>query len=132
MGHSSSVSASAVVVYMPSISFLNADTVKFKVYQEVTGLSTGVYNYHLHLLGGATANPAVADKQNIYMYVEINDVVVYKQDMKFTNYNAGFNLFSIEGIEYTEGDKIVFGFYCEANEAGSWGDFDDAMLNLVG
>ena len=37
----------------------------------------------------------------------------------------------LEGIEYTEGDKIVVGFYCEANEAGSWGDFDDAMLNYI-
>lgn len=65
------------------------------------------------------------------MYVEINGEVKYTKDMKFTNYNNGYALFSIEGIEYTEGDKIVVGFYCEANEAGSWGDFDDAMLNFI-
>ena len=109
----------------------NANTVKFKVYQEVKDLITGTYNYHLHILGGATANPALPDQQNIYMYVEINGEVKYTKDMKFTNYNNGYALFSIEGIEYTAGDKIVVGFYCEANEAGSWGDFDDAMLNFI-
>ena len=110
----------------------DADTVKFSVEEEITGLASGTYNYHLHILGGADSKPADASKQNIYMYVKINDEIVYKTDMKFTNYEAGFKRFSIEGIEYTAGDKFVIGFYCEANESGSWGDFDDALLNLVG
>ena len=109
----------------------DANIAKFSVEQEITGLATGTYMYSLSIIGGADSSPAKADKQNIYMYIKINDEIKYTKDMKFTQFNDGFKTYVLEGIEYTEGEKIVIGFYCEANESGSWGDFDDAMLNKV-
>ena len=40
---------------------------------------------------------------------------------------------TIEGINYTKGDKITVGIYVKCSGAGSgaWGKIDDAMLNLV-
>ena len=110
----------------------NANTVKFNVHQEITGLAAGTYNYHLGILGGANSSPADASKQNIYMYVLINGEEKYRTAMNFTTYNDGYKVYSIEGIEIAADDVVTVGFYCEANEAGSWGDFDDALLNLVG
>lgn len=37
----------------------------------------------------------------------------------------------ISEIEYHVGDKISIGFHFDTPTAGSWGDFDDAMFNLV-
>jgi hypothetical protein len=110
----------------------NANTVKFNVHQEITGLQAGIYNYHLGILGGANSKPALAASQNIYMYVLINGEEKYRTAMNFTTWDDGYKVYSIEGIEVEENDVVVVGFYCEANEASSWGDFDDALLNLVG
>lgn len=107
------------------------NTVKFSVEQEIKDLETGKYAYYLSILGGAGSKVGAESKQNIYMYVKIDGEIKYKTDMKFTNYDAGYKKYELK-FDYTKGQKIIVGFYCEANESGSWGDFDEAMLNLVG
>lgn len=106
----------------------NANTVKFFVEQELTGLETGNYKMQASILGGAdgTTNNSL---QNIYMYVKINGEVAFKKDMKFKSYSEGYQTYLMNDIEYTEGDTIVVGFYVEANQEGSWGGIDDIMFN---
>ena len=106
-----------------------ANCVKFELEQDVTLEKSGQYKYQLSIMGGTTSS-ADPDKQNIYAYVKINDVIVKQQSGKVTKYGEWADI-KISGIEYTLGDKITIGIHVECSEEGIWGDIDDAMFNYV-
>ncbi len=107
-----------------------ANVVNFEVEQEITVERAGIYKYQASFLGGTAAEPDLS-LQNIYIYVKINDKMLYTAPGKITYYNDGYSDAKINNIEIKDGDKIVVGFHVEASQAGSWGDVDDAMFNFV-
>ena len=109
----------------------DADVVNFDVEQEVNLTQTGTYKFQASLLGGSDFSPCKEDAQNIYLYVKIDGVIMFTQDMKFKGYSAGYSDYVLKNINYVEGQKCVVGFHVEASEKGSWGDIDDCMLNIV-
>lgn len=110
----------------------NADTVKFEVEQEVSITTAGKYKYQISLLGGCSSSESDPTTQNNYAYVKINGEMVYKANGYITSYNGGYSNILIEDIIIKEGDVVVIGFHIECNEAGVWGDIDDALFNFVG
>ena len=109
------------------------NTVKFSFEQELSNdkLDTGDYTFSISLLGDASGQ-LDESLQNIYMYVLINGEEVTRKNIKFLGYNSKtFKVYTTSEFHYNEGDTLIVGIYCEATQAGSWGDFDDAMLNKV-
>lgn len=101
-----------------------ANTLNFDVEQELNLTVSGIYKYQISVMGMDDKNA------NVYAYVKINDVIQYQETGKIVGYDI-WNDMKISEIEYHVGDKISIGFHFDTPTAGSWGDFDDAMFNLV-
>ena len=103
-----------------------ANSVEFRLEQEVTGLSAGVYKFCISIMGGDCG------ETEIYAYVKINGKVIATAPMTINGY-GNWDTGLITGIEYQEGDSITVGIYvkCQGSGNGAWGKIDDAMLNSV-
>ena len=102
----------------------SANTVEFTLEQEVRELKSGKYNYAISIMGGD------GGATEIYAYVKINGEIVAKADTRITVYNE-WHTARIQGVEYTEGDRITVGIYVKCAGPNAWGKIDDAMLNAV-
>ena len=111
----------------------DANTAGFDLYQEVTLEQAGTYKYTFNLMGGNGGGAIDQTKQNIYGYVKVNGVEVKTQEAFLKGYSKTYEdgTYIINGITVAAGDKVTVGIHLEANEAGSWGDIDDLMLNMV-
>lgn len=109
----------------------SADNALFEIEQEILIEHGGAYKFQYSLLGGAASSPADPSKQNIYGYVKLGDEILGQADGKFTTYNDGYASFKAEDIIIPEGSRVKVGIHVEANEAKSWCDIDDVMLNFV-
>ena len=107
-----------------------ANVCNFDVEQELTSIKTnGTYKYQVSLTGG-TSGKADASKQNIYIYVKINDVITYQKEGKVTEWNQWHDVL-LTDISINASDKIVIGVHIESSEAGIWGSIEDCMFNFV-
>ena len=100
------------------------NVVEFTLEQDVEELSTGTYKYAISVMGGD------GGATEIYAYVKINGEIRYRADSEITVYNE-WHTALIEGIAYTEGDRITVGIYVKCQGPNAWGKIDDAMLNSV-
>ena len=100
------------------------DTLNFDVEQEVSLTLSGTYKYQVSAMGGIDPNAIVQ------AYVKINGEIKYTANGALNGYENWGDI-KIANIEYKAGDKLVVGFHLETPTGGSWGDFDDCMLNLV-
>lgn len=100
------------------------DCVEFTLEQEVKNLKSGTYNYSISVMGGD------GGETDIYAYVKVNGEPVHRADTKITVYDE-WHTAEINGIEYTEGDKITVGIYVKCAGPNAWGKIDDAMFNSV-
>ena len=100
------------------------NVVEFTLEQDVEELSTGTYKYAISVMGGD------GGATEIYAYVKINGEIRYRADGEITVYNE-WHTALIEGIAYTEGDRIAVGIYVKCQGPNAWGKIDDAMLNSV-
>ena len=108
-----------------------ADTVNFNIEQEVELTDSGTYKLQASILGGTDYSPCSEEAQNIYMYVKIDGVIKFQQDMKIHGYSEGYYDYKLKGIQFEAGQKLTVGFHVEGSEKGMWGDIDDVMLNIV-
>ena len=101
------------------------DTINFDVEQTVALSLPGTYKYQISVMGGVDPNAIT------YIYVKINGTIQYKSaNGALTGYENWSDM-KLTGIEFKAGDTLTVGFHMETVTAGSWGDFDDAMFNLV-
>ena len=103
------------------------DSVEFTLEQPVDGLRSGNYKYAISIMGGDCGDT------DIYAYVKIDGEIIGKAPMGISGY-GNWDTGCVEGIAYTEGQKITVGIYvkCAGEGNGAWGKIDDAMLNSVG
>ena len=103
-----------------------SNSVEFALEQEVDGLSSGVYQYSISIMGGDCG------ETEIYAYVKINGIIVATAPMSIQGY-GNWDTGKITEIDYQEGDILVVGIYvkCQGAGNGAWGKIDDAMLNSM-
>ena len=84
-------------------------------------------------MGGIAAGTPDESKQDIYGYIKVDGEIVKKVDAKFHGYSKTYEngTFQINDIALEPGHEVKVGIHLFANEAGSWGDVDDVMLNIV-
>ncbi len=110
----------------------DADVINFEVEQKINIEKDGTYKYQASILGGKESSESLKANQNNYIYVKINGEIVAKADLNFTSYNGGYQNALISAVECKVGQDVIVGFHIEShNEAGVWGDVDDAMFNIV-
>ncbi|MCR4561591.1 MAG: glycosyl hydrolase 53 family protein [Bacilli bacterium] len=110
-----------------------ANTAGFDLTQEVALEDTGTYKFTFSIMGGNGGGTIDETAQDIYGFVKIDGVEVAKVDAKLKGYSKTYEggTYTINDIAYTAGSKMEVGVHVEANEAGSWGDIDDCMVNIV-
>ena len=102
-----------------------ANSVRFTLEQEVTGLPAGKYAFRISVMGGD------AGEQDIYSYVKINGELRHTEKTQVTSWNAWFTP-EISGIEVSAGDVVTVGISVRCDGAGAWGKIDDAQLVSMG
>ena len=103
-----------------SLHFWNANKVGFTVEQKVSGLREGTYSFSIEAQGGD-----FDESSTLYIYA-VSDGNEYKESFSLTGW-ADFHQPVIHGIECKSGEMTV-GVFVDAN-GGSWGTFDDFLLN---
>ena len=100
------------------------DSVDFSLYQEVSGLSAGTYQFTISIMGGD------AGDTDIFCYALVDGVEVGRTPMKITSYGE-WDTQTVHGIEVQEGQTVTVGISVKCGGAGSgaWGKIDDALLN---
>ena len=101
-----------------------ANNINFDVEQVVELSTPGTYKYQISVMGG------VDPDADVHAYVKVNGEVKYQASGAFVGYDVWNDVF-IGNIEFKAGDTIVAGFHVSTPTAGSWGDIDDCMFNLV-
>lgn len=104
-----------------SFHFYSESDVNFKLYQTVTDLAPGEYNFEISIQGGDVVNP------DMYIYA-IADGVEYTEIAKVAGW-ANWQHPKIEGI-VTESGEITVGVAIKCDAKG-WGTVDDFLLNPV-
>lgn len=106
-----------------SVHFWGETGTDFKVSQRIEGLSAGKYNFGLSIQGGFdTADTS----QNIYLYCNVNGIE-YTAPAGISEWNV-WTQPMIYDIDIPENAEVTVGIHVEA-AAGSWGSFDDVLLN---
>ncbi len=108
-----------------SVHFWGEKGTNFNVYQNVTDLPAGKYSLSLSIQGGFDGADTT---QNIYIYCSVNGTE-YTAPGEITEWINWTNP-TISDIEVPEGAEVTIGIHIEAG-AGSWGSFDDVLLNPV-
>lgn len=108
-----------------SVHFWGEKGTKFNVYQNVTDLPAGKYSLSLSIQGGFDGADTT---QNIYIYCNVNGTE-YTAPGEITEW-VNWTTPTITDIEVPEGAEVTIGIHVEA-AAGSWGSFDDVLLNPV-
>lgn len=100
------------------------NSVEFTLEQEAPELETGTYKFSMSIMGGD------GGEQDIYIYAKIDGETVGTAPLSITYYNEWATA-TINGINYTAGEKLTVGIYvkCAGEGNGAWGKIDDAMLN---
>ncbi len=106
-----------------SVHFWGETGTNFNVSQKIEGLSAGKYNFGLSIQGGFdTADTS----QNIYLYCNVNGTE-YTAPAGISEWNV-WTQPMIYDIDIPENAEVTVGIHVEA-AAGSWGSFDDVLLN---
>ncbi len=106
-----------------SVHFWGETGTNFNVSQRIEGLSAGKYNFGLSIQGGFdTADTS----QNIYLYCNVNGTE-YTAPAGISEWNV-WTQPMIYDIDIPENAEVTVGIHVEA-AAGSWGSFDDVLLN---
>ena len=108
-----------------SVHFWGEKGTNFNVYQNVTGLPAGKYSLSLSIQGGFDGADTT---QNIYVYCNVNGTE-YTAPGEITEW-VNWTTPTVTDIEVPEGAEVTIGIHVEA-AAGSWGSFDDVLLNPV-
>ncbi|MCH5159593.1 MAG: glycosyl hydrolase 53 family protein [Clostridiales bacterium] len=103
------------------------NSINFDLEQELTNLEAGTYKFSISIMGGDGGTV------NIYSYVKINGVIVYKMEGFGLNGWQNWDTKVLENIQYNGTDKIVVGIHveCTGSGGGAWGNIDDALFNSV-
>ena len=108
----------------------SANTLNFNLEQTLDIKNLGTYKCQASFTGGVGSGAAAADKQNIYLYVKINGIEVYKADVKISSWN-NWHTAKLDEVEVDIGDEVVIGVHVECSQADVWGSVDDVMFNFV-
>ena len=103
-----------------------ANSVEFTLEQDVTDLPSGRYKFAISIMGGD------AGEQEVYAYAKLDGELVGTAPMAITSY-GNWDSGLVEGIDYSEGQRLTVGVYvkCAGAGSGAWGKLDGAMLNSV-
>ena len=100
------------------------NSVDFSLFQEVTDLPEGVYQFTISIMGGD------AGDTEIFCYALVDGVEVGRAPMRITSY-GNWDTQTVKNIEVQAGQTVTVGISVKCSGAGNgaWGKIDDALLN---